>query len=265
MKYFVFSDLHGNRELFDQIKNFLNEQGEWKCIVLGDVIDRGDDGYNILQEILNDNRFVLVQGNHEAIFINVCRHLCDMQDEEMWSLEQLKQYVKDAVQWGSDWTLEHYFSNGGASTLSAWLKADCPRYLIKTLDELPLVISYNQYDMIHAGCSAWKLEREDYEWTDTDNYDAVWNRSHFIQPQDWLKDRILIHGHTPVCNMPMWARKNATHGKASHHTWEPMIYNDGQKICMDSGAFHSGHISLMDLDTGEFHHFTTSNALPLDF
>ena len=87
MKYFVFSDLHGNRELFDQIKNFLNEQGEWKCIVLGDVIDRGDDGYNILQEILNDNRFVLVQGNHEAIFINVCRHLCDMQDEEMWSLE----------------------------------------------------------------------------------------------------------------------------------------------------------------------------------
>ena len=51
MSTWCFSDIHGQRELFDQV---MAEIGSDDTVYfLGDAIDRGPDGWNILKELMN--------------------------------------------------------------------------------------------------------------------------------------------------------------------------------------------------------------------
>ena len=68
MKTFVYTDLHGNYNLFKQIQNYLGEND--RAICLGDNCDRGPDGIKIIQETLKDNRIIYLQGNHEAMLVD---------------------------------------------------------------------------------------------------------------------------------------------------------------------------------------------------
>jgi Icc-related predicted phosphoesterase len=51
MAVWVTTDLHGNYNLWEQIKAFLKEDDT--LIFLGDAIDRGDRGFEILCRCLN--------------------------------------------------------------------------------------------------------------------------------------------------------------------------------------------------------------------
>ena len=62
-KHYCFTDIHGNYNLWCQIKNFCDETD--KLIFLGDAIDRGDAGLQIVQEMLKDKRITYLKGNHE--------------------------------------------------------------------------------------------------------------------------------------------------------------------------------------------------------
>ena len=63
----VCSDLHGNRKIFNAMKEKIG--AEDTVIFLGDAIDRGPDGWNILKEMLTDERFIVLKGNHEDLFV----------------------------------------------------------------------------------------------------------------------------------------------------------------------------------------------------
>ena len=55
-KYYVFSDLHGQGKLWEQIKNFKAKDPSIGLVYLGDACDRGEQGYMIMKDILqNDN------------------------------------------------------------------------------------------------------------------------------------------------------------------------------------------------------------------
>ena len=71
MKTFVYTDLHGNYNLFKQIQNYLGKND--RAICLGDNCDRGPDGIKIIQETLKDNRIIYLQGNHEAMLVDAVR------------------------------------------------------------------------------------------------------------------------------------------------------------------------------------------------
>ena len=68
MARYVFSDLHAQTNLWEQIKNYIKEDDELIC--LGDCVDRGPGGITILQEILADPRITMLRGNHEDFIIN---------------------------------------------------------------------------------------------------------------------------------------------------------------------------------------------------
>ena len=63
MAVWATADLHGNYILWEQIKAFLKEDDT--LIFLGDAIDRGDRGFEILMEMLDDPRVAYLKGNHE--------------------------------------------------------------------------------------------------------------------------------------------------------------------------------------------------------
>ena len=54
MAVWVTTDLHGNYDLWAQIKEFLQEDDT--LIFLGDAMDRGSRGFEIFMELLNDER-----------------------------------------------------------------------------------------------------------------------------------------------------------------------------------------------------------------
>ena len=54
MATYACSDLHGNWELWTEIKKFLKPDDT--LYYLGDATDRGPDGWAILKEMLNDSR-----------------------------------------------------------------------------------------------------------------------------------------------------------------------------------------------------------------
>ena len=63
MSVYALSDLHGNLNIWKKIKEFLKPED--KVYFLGDAADRGDYGWEIIKEIIKDNRFIYIKGNHQ--------------------------------------------------------------------------------------------------------------------------------------------------------------------------------------------------------
>ena len=67
-QYIVVSDLHGNIKKWNEIKKFLKYSPNTKFFILGDAMDRGDDGLKILREIKkysDEGKVKYLPGNHD--------------------------------------------------------------------------------------------------------------------------------------------------------------------------------------------------------
>lgn len=68
---YVTSDLHGYP--LEKIKDMLNKVGfsnDDFLFVLGDVIDRGEDGIKIFKWMMAQPNMELIMGNHEAMMLS---------------------------------------------------------------------------------------------------------------------------------------------------------------------------------------------------
>lgn len=162
---YVFTDIHGCGEVWDQVKAFI---GNTPSIFLGDAADRGTDGFRIINEMAEMPNLVYLMGNHEKLFINAAR--------------EYKQNGMDI-----QWDMPLWFGNGGKPTFRAWRAAGCPMKIVNWLDKRPLFYVQDNYDMCHSGCLQG-------QWEHKDEADLTWNRDHFNE--NWFNGRTLIHGHT---------------------------------------------------------------------
>lgn len=247
MSKYVFSDLHGNLELFNLIMKFFEEReqaGETvEYYFLGDACDRMNDGYEIMKRMLADKRCTYIRGNHEDMFIKAAEELhshCkyDYFDLDEHSDEEWAEYIRNLLYWNEYINL--YISNGGYPTLRDWAKDGMPRNILLQIAALPVFIELEDYILMHAGCSEF-----DYECKNLGV--MIWDRYHFLD--DWnVRGTTLIHGHTPISHMPAITRK----GKK---TYQPLVYANGTKIDMDCACFHYQCISIYNMETKEFIHF----------
>ena len=217
-KHYAFSDIHGNYNLFKQIKKFLKNDDI--CYVLGDCADRGNDGYRIIREILEDERFVYIKGNHEQLFI----------------LAILEQEKKNFHNW---------FINGGKTTFEEFRKDGMSNELVETINNLSLSAIYTNQDgityvMTHSG-----FEYESKE----ENRECLWNRKHFYNFDNIPKNIILVHGHTPSKYLQKWGVKGKMIGCENYKNEKPFYsYNNDQKLDIDCGAVSSKFIAIYCLD-----------------
>ena len=232
MAVWVTTDLHGNYNLWEQIKAFLQEDDT--LIFLGDAIDRGDRGFEIFMELLNDERVCYLRGNHE----------------EMMADAYLLQSEKGEF-------LKHWYKNGGKATKanidSLGLDWDTKQALLHKVYQLPLWAQYTNdsgdtFILSHAGYTPgdyYDKMNEDQK----ENY-LIWNRNHWNLP--WSKDEkykrtIMVHGHTPILLMKQWGF-NAS-GLA------PFWYNDNHKVNIDAATANTGLAFLLNLDTYDYELF----------
>ena len=165
-----------------KIKSFIKEDDTVIC--LGDCCDRGPDGIKIMQEILNDSRFIYLMGNHESMLIDAIeKNLLEDKPFDNYDLYILKH-------------------NGTLPTLEAYqsLSQDEQKTLFQKLVTLPSLAVHKTKDnkdvfLCHAGANAETIWNEN-----TEEKTLQWNRKH-IATEKWnpnYPNTYVIHGHTPV-------------------------------------------------------------------
>ena len=231
MNVWAFSDIHGQRELFDAIMAKIGPND--KAFFLGDAIDRGSDGWAIFKQLMDDPRVTFICGNHEDMMIDALRTFPE-------------------IRWSQ--AMEIWNRNGNAPTLEA-IRNDGIENVRNYLDRaynLPIFQTYinshgDWFWLSHAGCD-YTEHREELT-----RENLIWDRSHFITNM-WYHDSpdnlYIVHGHTPI---PFLIEEMSYYcdNIPKDEEIEPgaFYYAKGHKICIDCGAHFTGMTVLLNLDT----------------
>ena len=254
-KVYASSDWHGCLAPAQKVLDFL--QPDDKLYFLGDAIDRGDHGYQIMTKLLNDPRVVYMRGNHEQMMLEAVEHMIKYGIEEFQFLCMDDNWIE---------------GNGGIKTLKDmnWGKGIDLPFLYKKIRLMPFLCHYtskngNGIILEHAGYTPDKLG-EDLDF----NHDPVWDRSHFYDGWTGTENMYLVHGHTPVQYLKfgygyygqdpltredLELNKNHWDEPSAHYVPEVIRYCDGHKFDIDMCTIVSGRIALLDLDTFEVIYF----------
>ena len=189
MLQYVISDLHGYPlEKFKQLLELAGFSDDDLCYILGDVIDRGDDGARLLEWIMYQPNMIFLCGNHEMMMLESRFILEKITDESINDLDSIKLEA-----------YMHWERNGGAPTirgLSA-LGIDTAREIMEFVENSSLYeeieVNGKQYLLTHSGLANFSPHKPIWEYT---AYELLWNRP--SPDSEYYSDRITIFGHTPT-------------------------------------------------------------------
>jgi serine/threonine protein phosphatase 1 len=224
-------DVHGCLGLLEKLLNKLSSEvpknHNRALIFLGDLIDRGDDSYGVIECIVNqlqqlspNNTVITLRGNHEQLLLNFLSS--PEESAEVW------------------------FRNGGKNTLTSYgvhlpvgaagprlkycrdeLQQKMPPQHLRLLNSMILSHTIGDYFFCHAGVNPKRpLDRQLEK-------DLLWSRS-----TDFLDDhrleKIVVHGHVAV-REAQW--------KVGH-------------VNVDSGAYATGRLTALQV-SGTDHKFVS--------
>jgi serine/threonine protein phosphatase 1 len=235
-KYYVFSDLHGQGKLWEQIKNFKAKDPSIGLVYLGDACDRGPDGYKIMKEMLADDDILYIKGNHEDMFVKAAKALY----KQGARVGEARDIIYDAYY---DEDVNLHLNNGGFSTLMTWVEDGMPMGIINELETLPTLCKVTNNEGVKLTFSHAGFREEDIN----NKEEHVWSRDHFSRK--W-KDGIMIHGHTPVMSSHMRFFTEQSREEAYTNPM-PQWYADDTKLDIDTGCFSTNVIYLVNTDTME--------------
>ena len=225
---FVTSDLHGY-PLAD-FKKLLRRAGFTDydfLFILGDVIDRGENGAELLLWMTEQPNVELILGNHEAMLLS-CELLFEAVTDESLSrldMEQISVY-------------QNWISNGGGPTVAGLrriLSQDEDLFwgIFDYLRESPFYdtvrVDKRNYVLVHSGLANFSPNKPLNAYSPDD---FLWNRPDLNTY--YYDNSTVVFGHTPT---DYYGEENV--GKAVHTaSW----------ICIDTGAAHGGKPMILCLD-----------------
>lgn len=222
------SDLHGC-----SVDSFLGllDQADFSekdfLYILGDVIDRGKYGAELLGWITQQSNVQLLLGNHEDMLLN-CAFLFDEVTEE--NLEKLTQ---DQLFW-----LRNWMRNGAAPTIAGFRKllAEDPELvegILEYLREAPLYecleVGGTEYILVHSGIGNFRRRKMLKNYS---RHDLLWERP--APDVRYYPDKMVIFGHTPT----------AFYGEE----YRGREFRTDTWICIDAGAAMGESPMLLRLD-----------------
>lgn len=169
MAHYVMADLHGEGERFRGMLEKIRFSPEDRLYILGDVVDRGPDGIDLLETIMNNPNMTLLLGNHEYMMLQYFSPEATEIDHRRWN------------------------KNGNAPTLDAFRKRSPGEqerllaFLKARPTHLELTVAEKRFYLIHG-------------FPGDNVHDEVWNRPEVDTPNP-IPDCQLIIGHTPVLEL----------------------------------------------------------------
>lgn len=216
MTYFI-SDIHGEYGLFCRLLDRIKFSSDDQLFVLGDMIDKGDDGIRVMQTVSSLANVSCVLGNHEYDFLKYYRAVMRKTHENF------------------DGVLLHmqaYFPNDSARL--SW-------ELLDWLDCLPCFVQSQKFIGVHAGVPLFENGKiKPLAQGETEQF--VYDRT-FQNPHTAVCDgRTVLFGHTPTCYL--------------NGTGEIILYPraDGTgyaRVHLDTGVYLTDMLGCFCLETGE--------------
>lgn len=251
---FYFTDVHGMYDLYKAAMDYcINEDPECAIIYGGDACDRGNSGYKIMNELLNNPRVCYLKGNHEDMFVHAAIAI-----KQLYKSPLEEDYIFDflynqEINEDGDKAIHLHLYNGGYYTLYNWMMDGMPEEFIDKINKLPLTFSYENLDFCHAGGTYEAFEnasRAEYfgDWVDKeDAMMLLWDRMHLST--GWAPERTCIFGHTPTVHLPsIYYGKDKSISNIHPCSYIGLFDNkfNGKKIDMDTGTFNSKKLYVLN-------------------
>lgn len=169
MARYVISDIHGEANRFHAMLEKIRVSADDTLYILGDVIDRGVDGINLLLEIMEMPNAVMLLGNHEYMML---------------------QYLSPDA---ADTEIRRWNRNDNAPTLATYLKLKTKtqqrilRYLDTRPTHLEIEVNDRKFYLVHG-------------FPGGNVHDEVWSRPEMDTPNRKPEYQLVI-GQTPVLSM----------------------------------------------------------------
>ena len=226
---YVVSDLHGCYDKYLQMLEKIKFNNEDTLYVLGDSIDRGDDGIKILLDMMKRPNVVPMLGNHEYMAYSVLKKF----NVEITAYNYNSHLDTEAIEMYENWRF-----NGGITTSQAFAKLDIVTRdsIMEYLGEFELYeeleVNGNTFVLVHGGLVEFE---EDKDLGEYDIHDIIWGRCDYAR--QYYKDKYLVTGHTPTYNID--------------ENYKGKIYRQNNHIAIDCGAVFGGTLGCICLDTLE--------------
>lgn len=222
---FAIGDIHGKISMFKEMLKQWNPDKQ-QLILLGDLIDRGEDSYGVIQlakELKEKYGAVVLTGNHEQMLLDWLQnpHLAMKMYYRNGGRETIHSFFNKTMTFGT-------MPEEIADLMQAQFSEE-----ISFLSELPRYFEWNKYVFVHAG-----VDLTMHDWKETALDDFCWIREEFhYQPNN--TDKMFIFGHTPTKYLNL---------DESTDVW---ISPCKTKIGIDGGAVFGGQLHGLNITNDE--------------
>lgn len=164
---YVMSDIHGESDKFFEMLNLINFNENDQLVIIGDVIDRGAGGVDVLRWVMDAPNIHMILGNHEQMMLDVLWHNSDPLSRQMWAAN------------GGNITRREMLYHRTSVERNAMLK-----YVSNLPVDMTVEVNGRSYYLVHGFPSAKDI-------------DKVWSRPD--ADTVYHGDAMAIVGHTPTC------------------------------------------------------------------
>lgn len=226
---YVCSDIHGDFQIYNKIINKITSND--KLYILGDVIDRKDDGIKIIQDIMKRDNVELILGNHEWFLLTSILFNWDKNCVDTWTDSR----------------------NGGLVTMKSLLNLENDVYnsivnFLKScklakrlvLNDKVINLIHGSYDIRIEGLYDKSFNEIAFDICNGNItkgsivFDILWKsplKSYSLE--GYKDDEFYVHGHVPIV------------------TNKPLVI-DNNILFIDGGAVFGGSQFLYNLTEGTF-------------
>ncbi len=224
---YVMSDIHGMYRKYKKMLELIGFSDDDTLYMIGDVIDRGDEPIQILQDMMQRQNVIPLLGNHELMALNALSVISEFIDSSGFLTDESLEFNKDYLLWQM---------NGCRTTLEGLGKLDTEQrrkiigYMRGFALHKTVSVGKNTFVLVHAGFEDFSKERS------FDDYmpdELVWCR-HIPDERYSDDDNVfVVTGHTPV----------------QKFTGKPYILHKNNNIFIDCGAcMIGGKLACVRLD-----------------
>ena len=226
MAYYAISDLHGCYSLYRKMLERISFSDNDTLYILGDLVDRGDEGLRIALDVSERENVIGIMGNHDYVSLCILRSL----DRGLRSGE-----LADMMELVDAWKLD-----GGKATYREYRALD-PHERSIALGVLDSFRNYavvntsgREFVLCHGGIANYVADKP---LSDYDISDFAFARENYSKPKFGQPGKFLVTGHTPTASI-----MGAVDGK---------IYRNHDHIAIDCGAVFGYGLGCICLDTLE--------------
>jgi len=226
---YVMSDLHGCYDKYKLMLEKIQFNSDDTLYILGDIVDRGDEGIKILLDMMQRSNVVPLLGNHEFMAYSVLKKY----NVEITAENYNKHLDSESIEMFENWMF-----NGGIPTCQAFSRLDKSgrNSILEYLEEFELYeeleVNDRKFVLVHGGLVDFS---EDKDLGEYGIHDIIWGRCDY--EKQYYTDKFLVTGHTPTHNI--------------NPDYKGKIYKEKNHIAIDCGSVFGGRLGCICLDTLE--------------